>query len=62
MAREFCPKCQAIRNMRILEQRSNETGPDGTTKDVMTRIYHCETCNSFVRSETVDAAERDPSG
>ena len=53
MAREYCPKCQAVRNMQVSERREAETDPDGRTREVVTRTFHCETCNAFVRSETV---------
>lgn len=61
MAREFCPKCQTIRNMQVSQRREKEIDPDGRVREVVKRIYQCETCNSFVRTETITELKDKPS-
>ena len=48
---ELCPHCRTSKNMRESLTRRKENSPDGTTKEIETRILHCTTCNTFVRSE-----------
>jgi len=55
MPMEFCAGCRALRNMEVAESRREEVDDDGARRTVVTRIYHCETCRRFVRSE--EAAE-----
>ena len=55
---EFCPRCLALREMRISEMPSEKVAADGKTKRVVIRSFHCVTCRNFVRSETVEALEK----
>ena len=57
MTTEFCPLCNTIRNMRITVSRSKEIRNDGKNKEIEIRIYHCESCNLFVRSDDIDISE-----
>jgi hypothetical protein len=54
MSSEYCPHCGAIRNMRETVSRREETTPEGETKEIETRTFHCETCNAFVRSDDTE--------
>jgi len=51
---ELCPKCKKLRNVCVAVCRKRIASPDGTTKEVLTRTFHCETCHAFIRSEEVD--------
>jgi hypothetical protein len=51
MASELCPKCGAMRNLAISTSSREEAGADGEIKKIVTTSYHCEACNSFVRSQ-----------
>ena len=51
---EFCPKCYALRNMVITSSTRVISDPDGRKKLIQTNLFHCDTCNSFVRSEDID--------
>ena len=57
MVSEHCPHCQVTRNMRLTISRREETALDGHTKKIETRSFHCEMCNTFVRSEDTDLNE-----
>jgi len=46
--------------MRETVSRRKETTPEGETKEIETRSLHCETCNTFVRSEDAEATEDGP--
>ena len=50
----FCPHCRAERNMQVSVTRRKVTDAEGNTCEVLTRTYHCEVCNTFVRSEDVE--------
>lgn len=51
MPMESCPRCKGNKNMTVAVSRRTETGPDGKPKQIETRSFNCECCNSFVRSE-----------
>lgn len=51
MATEFCPKCLAVQNMRVETSTRQTLDSEGKSKKIKTTNYHCESCNSFVRSE-----------
>lgn len=55
--REFCPRCQALRNMAVTVRQPEETDSQEQTEGKVVRIYHCETCGSFVRSESTEGEE-----
>lgn len=49
----FCPRCQTLRTMRISVGRRSEPDAKGFTSEILTRIYHCDNCLAFVRSEDI---------
>ncbi len=51
MPMELCPKCGAVRALRVTTSSREETDSDGKAVEIITSSYHCQTCNSFVRSE-----------
>jgi len=51
MKNEFCPRCNALRNMVTTASTKVVSGPDGRKKLIQTNLFHCDTCNSFVQSE-----------
>jgi len=57
MPSEHCPRCQVTRNMRVTISPREETTPDRDIKQIEIRSFHCETCNTFVRSEDTDVDE-----
>ena len=59
MPSEHCPHCRGIRNMRVTVSRRKESTPEGGTKEIETRSFHCESCNAFVRSEDTDVSIND---
>jgi hypothetical protein len=56
MAREMCPYCREIRNMRVSVSVKTEKGRDGKTRRIRTLTFHCEGCSNFVRSVDEDLA------
>ena len=48
--REYCPKCKTLRNIRITETHQ-EIDDNSKNKKIRTKSFHCETCQTFVRSE-----------
>ena len=51
---EFCPRCSAIRNMVITSSDRVIIDSDGGRNVIRTNHFHCEICNSFIRSEDLD--------
>lgn len=47
----YCPHCRGVANLSISITPRIVTAPDGQTKIVVLKTYHCEACCSFVRSE-----------
>ena len=54
MSLEYCPGCQAVRKMTVSTSQREETDSEGNSRKILTRNYHCETCQSFVRSEDIE--------
>lgn len=52
MTNDFCPKCNALRNVMSNTSESIEKNADGETFKVITTSFSCNTCHSFVKSET----------
>lgn len=52
---EFCPRCRTSHNMRVTVFLNTKFGKDGKSHLVSVRNFQCEECNSFVRSEELDA-------
>ncbi len=57
MANELCPRCGVTRNMILSTSQTKETNTNGKTETVITKSFHCEACNCFVRSEEVKIPE-----
>ena len=49
--REYCPKCQELRDLRTAIVKKEEEDPEGNMITVVTKSYHCAVCQVFVRSE-----------
>lgn len=47
----YCPHCRGIANLSVSITPGIVTDPNGQTKIVALKTYHCEACRSFVRSE-----------
>lgn len=60
MSSEYCPHCGSIQNMRESVSRRKLTTAGGETKEIEAKYFHCETCNSFVRSEDTQVLENEP--
>ena len=56
---EFCQKCQNTQNIKGTIATRSEKYSDGETKTIITVSYHCEACNTFVRSEEFESKEKD---
>jgi hypothetical protein len=54
VSKEYCPRCQAPRKMTVSTSQREETDSEGNSRKILTRNYHCETCQSFVRSEDIE--------
>jgi hypothetical protein len=53
---EFCQRCQDIQNIKGTLVDIEKRIPGGKTISIITVNYHCEVCNTFVRSEEHEAA------
>ena len=53
----YCSKCQTPRNVKVSESRREIVDPEGETKEILTKSYHCEVCHTFVRSEDIEETE-----
>ena len=53
----FCPKCQALRRMNISTSQRVSVDPEGNTKKILTKTYHCVICHAFVSSEDIEQPE-----
>lgn len=51
MKQEFCTRCNTIRAVKMMSSSKVITDPDGEREVIRTSLFHCETCNSFVRRE-----------
>ena len=60
MSQDMCPRCGALRNMRVTTSRRKVVDADGESRTVITKTYHCEVCSTFVRSEEVEQPETEP--
>jgi hypothetical protein len=55
----FCPKCSGPRPMDLSTSEQEITGPDEQIIKVVTEVYHCSICHSFVRSESIHERAND---
>jgi RNase P subunit RPR2 len=51
MRREYCPKCKTIKNLKRSVTKTTTKDKKGKIKETAINSYHCEECNSFIRSE-----------
>lgn len=58
MFTELCPRCRAVRNMVMTTSARVTIGPGEKLKKIRTNLFHCETCNAFVRSEDIESREQ----
>jgi hypothetical protein len=58
MPTEHCPNCRTLRAMRVSTTRRTIPDKAGKAKTVLTRTFHCQTCQSFVRSEEEEEVKR----
>jgi len=58
MARGYCPHCGRVTNLTVCTSRTLDVGEDGELRRVVTRTYHCETCQCFVRAEQEETGDQ----
>ena len=59
MSSLFCPRCAAPRPMNLSTSEQEITGPDEQAIKLVIHSYHCATCHSFVRSESIHEHQSD---
>lgn len=47
----YCPHCRVVTNLSVSVALQTIPRPDGKTRMLISRTYHCESCYSFIRSE-----------
>jgi len=50
LSNEFCPRCNALRNMKMISTVRVINDHNDEKRSIITSDFHCETCNCFVRS------------
>lgn len=55
--REFCPRCQSLRNMEVTVSQREEVDSDGNWRTIVAKSYHCVDCGSTLRSEDIEVVE-----
>lgn len=56
----MCPKCHAIRNLRVSVEHHQTLNKDGTIVEMEISTAHCETCGSFVSCEDQQVEPENP--
>ena len=51
MTNEFCPRCNTLTDMNISEIERDEKTEEEEIYKIVTTSFHCNKCNTFVRSE-----------
>jgi hypothetical protein len=59
---EWCPSCQAYRNVHVTTSTREATGEQGKTVQITTHTSHCETCQTTLHSEDVEQPTEDDLG
>lgn len=59
MINEYCPKCCELTAMTVTITEKEEKAVDGKKFKILANSYHCNKCNSFVRSEDIKTAIED---
>ena len=52
MHSKYCPKCKTIKNLRT-SVTIKRTKKGGKVKNILITSYHCEECNSFIKSDEI---------
>jgi len=52
--REFCPRCQSIRNLEITTSQREEVDSEGNARKIVTKSYQCVSCRATLRSEDIE--------
>ncbi len=47
----YCPHCRTVTNLRVTSIPQIVARAEGSTETAILKIYHCESCRLFVRSE-----------
>jgi hypothetical protein len=55
---EFCARCQSYQNTQVTFSERIEVDDKGNSHKIITTIYHCAKCSSFLRSEDAEATEQ----
>jgi hypothetical protein len=58
MSSGYCTQCGSIQNLRETIAHRQEASPEGEPQEIETRSFHCEKCNTFVRSEDTEILMR----
>jgi hypothetical protein len=59
MSSEFCPRCRAVKNVRITVARRKKRFPGGKLEEIETTSVHCNVCRSFIRGADAAVARAD---
>ena len=59
MSLEWCPRCQAYRNVHVFTSHRQVTDEQGHTVQITTHAYNCETCATTLRSEDIEQPSGD---
>lgn len=59
MINEYCPKCCELTAMTVTTTEREEKDGNEKKFKILTNSYHCNNCNSFVRSEDIKTAVED---
>ena len=54
----MCPRCHALKDMRVQVSRRELRGTDGKPRKVETLTYTCSTCHITVWSEDLEVGEK----
>jgi len=49
--RDYCPKCQTQQNLVETQSKRKETDKEGNAIELVTKIFHCQACHNFIKSE-----------
>lgn len=52
--REFCPRCQSLRDVGVTSSEREEIDSEGNLRKIVTKTYHCANCHTTLRSEEIE--------
>ncbi|MBU0517770.1 hypothetical protein KJ564_02385 [bacterium] len=55
---EYCPQCEELREVTMTRTRRQVILPGGEKKRVGFKIYHCDSCQGFIRNEMACRAKK----